>query len=103
MFCPILEAKTVIKKIDVQPGIYNDGFGTVNLVSHKWYLINYYNMSGYWSLLSLLTEKLKTLCSIVCHQTVTEQQHQMEDIILMNDLIRKECHMAEIQKSVNLQ
>ena len=58
-------------------------------VSHKWYLINYYKMSGCWSLLSLLTEKLKTLCSIVCHQTATEQQHQMEDIIWMIDLIRK--------------
>ena len=64
-------------------------------------------MSGYWSRqsqLSLLTEKLQTLCSIyVFHQTATELQHQMEDIILMNDLIRKEWHMAEIQKSVNLQ
>ena len=63
MCCPILEVKTVIKKIDVQPGIYYDGFGTLNLVSHKWYLINYYNMSGYWSRqsqLSILTEKLTT-------------------------------------------
>ena len=49
MCCPILKEKTDIKKNDDQPGIYYDGFGTVNLVSHKWYLFNYYNMSGYWS------------------------------------------------------
>ena len=40
MCCPILEAKTYIKKIDVQPGICYDGFGTINLISHNWYLIN---------------------------------------------------------------
>ena len=105
LILPVL-GKQKIVNFNKHPGIYFDGMGEGYMVSHYWHIINYYNMTDYWTKanqLENLTNRAKRLCvKPTCAETVIQVQRNFDDIKEMNLLIRKECHLTEIQKTIDL-
>ena len=65
------------------PGIYFDDMGEGYMVSHYCNIINYYNMTDYWTKanqLENLTNRAKRLCvKSTCAETVIQVQRNFDD------------------------
>lgn len=104
--CCLLILPILGSNFEVHPGIYYDGVGEVNLISNNWHLITHYNMTTYWQnaqQLNFLSNRAKALCKqTVCKESIKQLNIHLQDITIMNGLIKKECQLTEFQGTIQV-
>lgn len=88
------------------PGLFFENIGKTNIVSEKWHIVTYFNMSNYWEQFHVLknsSESLKHYCnSSSCIASIREVEKHIEDITILDDVIRSECQLRELVQSDHL-
>lgn len=85
------------------PGLYFENWGKVNMVTSKWHVVTHFNVKWFWEeadKLKLDIDALRIFCYEAQYKAVVDSYlRRMDDILAMNELIKKECNFKMINGS----
>lgn len=89
-----------ITQFDHHPGLYFDGIGKTSIVTEKWHIITFFNLSNHWDqffVLSKSLESIKVLCNTSsCVASIKEIETQLTQIKMFDEIIKSECQLREL-------
>lgn len=86
LMLPIILAKQQLNvtQFNHHPGLFFDGIGKTNIVSEKWHIVTFYNMTDHWEQFNVLKQSFETVMNLCksrsCMASITEVNQHFLDI-----------------------